>query len=91
MKVKVTEDYGIMVEEVYSGFTMRTSEGNEIHICMRDDTFEINICPKGVDTRNWKRVNMQTGKIIDMKEEADNYFKAQNGQKIDESRIGISK
>lgn len=75
MKVSVAEDHGIVFEDVYSGFTMRTSEGNEIHICMRDDTFEINVCPKGADIQNWKRVNMQTGKIVDVKEESDKYFK----------------
>lgn len=53
----------LVITEVYSGFLMRTDEGNEISICMRDDTFEINVCPKGEHTGNWWRVNMQTGEF----------------------------
>ena len=67
MKIKVDEDYGLIIEEVYGGFTLRTREGNELSICMRDDTFEMNICPKGKDINNWKRVNMQTGEIVDLR------------------------
>jgi len=63
MKVSVAEDHGLIIEEVYGGFTMRTAEGNEIHICMRDDTFDINVCPHGANMQNWKHVNMQTGNI----------------------------
>lgn len=36
-------------------------------MCMRDDTLEINAMPNGKDTRNWWRVNMQTGVIEPMK------------------------
>ena len=67
MKITV-EESGMVLEEVYSGIEMRTSEGNRIGICMRDDTFEINILPKGVEGNNWWRVNMQTGKIENMKD-----------------------
>ena len=60
MKIEVTEDGTICLEEVYSGITMKTREGNKIAICMRDDTFEINVMPKGSDNlRNWHRVDMQ--------------------------------
>lgn len=30
-----TKDNVLIVEEVYQGFLMRTSEGNDISICMR--------------------------------------------------------
>lgn len=63
MKVTVTEKGNLAIEEVYCGFLMRTAEGNEISICMRDDTFEINIMPKGKHTKNWWRVDMQKGTI----------------------------
>ena len=65
--MKITSDaIGIILEEVYNGIMMRTSEGNRIGICMRDDTFEINIIPKGSMEQNWWRVNMQTGVIEEM-------------------------
>ena len=64
MKVSVTEKGNIAIEEVYTGFLMRTSEGNEISICMRDDTFEINIMPQGKSENNWWRIDMQK-KIIE--------------------------
>ena len=60
MKMTVNEERCLVVEEVYCDFVMRTSEGNEISICMRDDTFEINVMPKGESTGNWWRVDMQS-------------------------------
>ena len=63
MKI-TTENDNIIVEEVYAGFLMRTREGNEISICMRDDTFEINILPQGKHTNNWWRVDMKEGTIV---------------------------
>ena len=59
-----TKDNVLIVEEVYQGFLMRTSEGNDISICMRDATFEINVMPKGEHTNNWWRIDMETGTII---------------------------
>lgn len=59
MKVTVTEKGNLSIEEVYTGFLMRTAEGNEISVCMRDVTFEINIMPKGESEGNWWRVDMQ--------------------------------
>lgn len=53
----------LTVTECFSGLLMRTSEGNQIGICMRDDTFEINVMPKGEHTGNWWRVNMETGEF----------------------------
>lgn len=59
---------GVLIQEVYSGFTMETTEGNQIGICMRDDTFEINVMPFGKrDENNWWRVNMQRGSIYSMR------------------------
>ena len=58
MKLEVTEDYEVCLKDVYSGVMMETNEGNRIGICMRDDTFEINVMPKGKPSR-WFRVNMK--------------------------------
>lgn len=79
MKFKVRDDYSVVFEEVYGGFTLRTSEGNEIHICMRDDTFEFNIMPKGATEYNWKRINMQTGEV-------ESFYREQIGEK----EIGVT-
>lgn len=65
--MKATIDGGgvVVLEEVYRGLLLRTSEGNEISVCMRDNTFEINVMPAGtVDmSPNWWRVDMQDGSI----------------------------
>ena len=62
MKIEV-EDGGLVLKEVFSGILMETEEGNQIGICMRDDTFEINVIPKGSKERNWHHVDMQTASI----------------------------
>lgn len=36
MKVTVTEDLGIQLEEVFSGLTLKTASGETMSICMRD-------------------------------------------------------
>lgn len=40
-KVTVREDYLIEVKEVYNPIVLKTSEGVEYFICMRDDGIEI--------------------------------------------------
>ena len=42
MKVTVTEDLGIQLEEVFSGLTLKTESGETMSICMRDSGFEFN-------------------------------------------------
>jgi hypothetical protein len=54
-----TKEGDILIERAYSGICMRTEEGNEIGICMRDDTFEINVMPGGESEGNWWCVDMQ--------------------------------
>ena len=63
MKITTNENGGVVIREIYSGVIMETKEGNQIAVCMRDDTFEINVCPKGKNIRNWWRVNMDTDEI----------------------------
>ena len=63
MKIEVTEQGDIVLKEVFSGVLLETTEGNRIGICARDDTFEINVFPKGAKDHCWQRVNMQTKTI----------------------------
>ena len=69
MKIEVKnvwKDHIIVLKEVYNGIGLETSEGNLIGICMRDDTFEINVMPKGAVQSKWFRVNMQTRTVEEM-------------------------
>lgn len=66
MKIDIDQYNNLRLKEVFSGILLETEEGNQIGICMRDDTLEINVCPAGQDTNNWWRVNMQTGEIEKM-------------------------
>ena len=63
IRIGIHEDGGLCLREVYSGIRLQTAEGNEIGICMRDDTFEINVMPGGEHTNNWWTVDMATGTI----------------------------
>lgn len=62
---KIETGPGVMVtaKEVFSGFGMETEEGNLIGLCMRDDTFEINVLPKGAKGSRWFRVDMRSRTI----------------------------
>lgn len=42
MKLTVTEDLGIQLEEVFSGITLKSCDGETFSICMRDSGFEFN-------------------------------------------------
>ena len=66
MKIDIDENGTIRLCEVFSGILLETEEGNQISVCMRDDTLEINVMPKGENTKNWWRVNMQNGTIANM-------------------------
>lgn len=74
MKITINEERNIVLKEVYSGILMETEDGNALGICMRDDTFEINVIPKQGKTQ-WFRVDMQNitikeeGKAITLEEE----------------------
>jgi len=69
MKIEISNCGELLLKEVYNGITLETKEGNQICICMRDDTFEINVLTntekiKGI--HNWHVVNMQNGTIEKM-------------------------
>ncbi len=40
MKISVEDDYSILLEEVYSGLSLKTRDGETMGICMRDTGFE---------------------------------------------------
>lgn len=63
MKIEIDESGTLVLKEVFSGVALETAEGNRIGVCMRDDTMEINVLPKGATESSWHRVNMQTGEI----------------------------
>lgn len=63
MVTRVDENGDIVLEEVYSGVILETSEGNQLRVCMRDDTFEFCFVPKGDEQGKWQRFNMQTRNI----------------------------
>ena len=58
MNINAIEDGTLVLTEVFSPILLKTGEGNLLGICMRDDTFEINVVGHG-----WYRVDMQAGTI----------------------------
>lgn len=66
MKITTDEDGAIVIGEVFSGAYIETAEGNRIGFCLRDDTIEFNVLPKGTDGSQWHRVNMQTLEVEKM-------------------------
>lgn len=56
----------LALKEIYSNTVLETEEGNEVAICMRDNTIEFNIMPKGTKKQNWYRVNMEDATIEKM-------------------------
>ncbi len=36
MQIEVTEDYGILLKEVFNGVMFETKEGEKLGVCMRD-------------------------------------------------------
>lgn len=67
MKIGIDEQSVIKLTEVYEPVRLMTNEGNEISVCARDDTFEINVCPNGSNTNNRWRINMKNGNIESLK------------------------
>ena len=68
MKLDTDACGNIILTEVFSGLTLQTKEKNAIHICMRDDTFELSIHPEGSKTYSTWRVNMQEDTIKKLSE-----------------------
>ena len=63
MKVEVSE-YGqhLVLKEVYDGVVFETSEGNQIAVCMRDDTIELSV----VGSDKWYRADVEDGSFREL-------------------------
>jgi len=59
MEIEVNEQNQTVLKKVYNSIILETAEGNQIAICMRDDTLEMMVV--GFD--DWHRADMETGKI----------------------------
>lgn len=79
MRIEIDKKNYIVLKEVYNGIMLETSEGNRLGICMRDDTFEINIMPKGAVEHCWQRVNMHTKNIIRLFSDSDKVDRPDGG------------
>jgi hypothetical protein len=51
----------LVLGEIYCNTVLETSKGNQLAVCMRDDTFEVSVV--GVKPKRWFRVNPKTGAI----------------------------
>ena len=59
MKIEASHIEGgtIILKEVFNSVIMETAEGNQIAICMRDDTFELTVVGSG----DWYRADIKNG------------------------------
>jgi hypothetical protein len=68
MKIKTTHIPGegttIHLCEIYGNTVLETAEGNQVAICMRDDTIEFNVVKHDPC---WYRIDMKTGAVISMR------------------------
>ena len=85
-----TDQYGsLRLKEIFSGVLLETEEGNQLGVCMRDDTLEINVLPGRKNSNNWWRVNMQTGRIENMREAyPPNDAKTETGCSFNRGEVG---
>lgn len=63
-KVSVEEIDGhtLVLQKIYNSAVLRTAEGNEFAICMRDDTFEMTV----IGSDKWYRANIEEGTIEEL-------------------------
>lgn len=64
MKIEVKQDLlhegtYVSLQEIFCNAVLETAEGNQLSVCMRDDTIELRVVGKPF----WWRVNMQTGAV----------------------------
>lgn len=59
MKIETDGQGNIVLKEVFNSVILETEEGNQLAVCMRDDTFEMKV----VGTDKWYRVDPKTGDI----------------------------
>jgi hypothetical protein len=63
MKIKIGQNREIILQEIFCNVVLETAEGNQVAICMRDDTIELNIVKYHPC---WYRIDMQTGEVNKM-------------------------
>ena len=68
MEIDIEEDYTQILRKVYNPIGLETSEGNKMYVCMRDDTFEFTVVPKGGKYKRTFRIIMDENNIEFMKE-----------------------
>ena len=59
MKLEINQQGQQVLKEVFNSIILETKEGNQLAICMRDDTVEMSV----VGSDEWYRADMATGKI----------------------------
>ena len=62
MKIDIDGERNLRLKEVYSGVILETSEGNQLGVCMRDNTFELTISKLD----RYYTIDMETGDMIDL-------------------------
>ncbi len=60
---KIGDETVLELGEIYCNTVLKTSEGNRLLVCMRDDTFEIRL----VGSNHWFTVDIHSGIIHAMK------------------------
>lgn len=59
MRVDVDEQGNLLLKEIYCNTILQTAEGNQLSVCMRDDSFELCV----VNTGKIVRINPINGEI----------------------------
>ena len=57
MKIDIDEQGNLVAKEVLNSLILETAEGNQVAVCMRDDTIEL--CVMGSD--QWYRADIELG------------------------------
>lgn len=60
MKIDVDARGILFLREIYGSAVVETAEGNQLAICLRDDTVEMSV----VGSKKWYRADMETGEIV---------------------------
>ena len=64
MKIRAGSDGTIVLTEVFSGVMLETEEGNQLGICMRDDSFELTVI-RASDGKHFNhRIDMATLEFV---------------------------
>jgi len=58
----IGEEPVLSLQEIYCNTVLETEEGNQLSICMRDDTIEMSV----VGSNKWFRADMKTGEINEL-------------------------